>query len=63
MEKLIKQYQEIADIIDSEGLGYALTDGGYIKPEMTDDPELKEAISQAIDNYKTIMRIITPYLP
>lgn len=41
MEKLIKQYQEIADIIDSEGLWYTLTDGGYIKPEMTDDKELK----------------------
>lgn len=61
-EKLESQYQEIAEAIESEGLGYALTDGGYIRPDMTDDPELKEAIEKAIDACKTIMRIVKPYL-
>ena len=61
-KELEEQYQEIADIIDSEGLGYALTDGGYIKPEMTDDPELKEAIEKAVEGCKTILKIVEPYL-
>jgi hypothetical protein len=62
-ELLEEQYQEIAEVVESEGLGYALTDGGYIRPDMTDDPDLKEAIQKAIDSCKTIMKIIKPYLP
>ena len=60
-EKLRKQYEEIAAMMESEGLGYALTPGGYIRPEMTDDPELKEAIKQAIIHLEKIEKIMAPY--
>lgn len=58
-----QQYQEIADVIECEGLGYALTKGGYIRPDMTDDPELKAAIEKAIEGCNTILKIVDPYLP
>lgn len=62
-EKLARQYQTIADAIETEGLGYALTDGGYITPDMTDDPELKQAIKDARNACDEIKRIVGPYLP
>jgi hypothetical protein len=61
-EKIKDQYQGIADAIEADGLGYALTKGGYIRPEMTDDPELKEAIQKAMDGCNTILKILKPYL-
>lgn len=57
------QYKEMAEIIEVEGLGYALVGGGYLKPEHTDDLELKEAIQTAIESCNKIMNILSPYLP
>lgn len=58
-EKLRKQYQNIADIIEVEGLGYAFT-GGYIKPN-TDDGELNAAITKVLEGLAEFERIMMPY--
>ena len=58
-EKLAEQYQEIADVIESEGLDYAITNG-YISSN-TDDEELNEAVKKAEEGLRTIERIIKPY--
>lgn len=55
-----EQYQQIAQYIESEGLGYALWPGGYIQPD-TDDEELNEAIKKAVEGIKKIEQIIEPY--
>lgn len=59
-EKLRGQYEEIAQAIEIEGLGYALWPGGYISPD-TDDEELNDAIEKAVEGIRTIERIIEPY--
>ena len=59
-ERLERQYQEIAEAIESEGLGYAVLHG-YIEP-YTDNKELNEAIVKAVQGLSTIERIIEPYL-
>lgn len=61
-ETIIQQYIEIAQVIDSEGLGYALHAGGYITPDMTDDPELKKHIKQAIESLHFIEDRVSEYL-
>lgn len=58
-ERLHKQYQEVAEIIEGEGLGYALVHGHL--ESSTDDEVLNEAIKQAQESIKTINRIIEPY--
>ena len=49
-----KALQEIAEIAESQGLAYALTDGGYIKPEHFADPALKDAAEKARDGLRTL---------
>ena len=57
-ERLSEQYQEIAETIEIEGLGYALTD--YIEPN-TEDEELNKAIRKAQEGIAEFERIIAPY--
>ena len=57
--RLSEQYEEIADAIEMEGLGYALTDG-YIKPN-TNDERLNGAITKAIEGMCVIEEIVGPY--
>lgn len=59
-DNLREQYQDIADAIEMEGIGYALWPGGYIEP-ITEDAELNEAITKALEGIKTIERIMEPY--
>lgn len=59
-DNMARQYREIAEAIESEGLGYALHGGGYITPD-TDDEVLNKAIRQAIEGLEAIDRIIEPY--
>ena len=61
-ETIIQQYIEIAQVIDSEGLGYALNAGGYITPDMTDDPELKKHIKQARESLRFIEDRVSDYM-
>lgn len=58
--RLRNQYDSIAQAIESEGIGYALSGGGYILPN-TDDEELNQAIEQAIEALGKIEDIIEPY--
>jgi len=57
--KLESQYRDIAESIEIDGLGGAIT-GGYISPN-TDNEKLNEAIAKAIEGLNTIERIIEPY--
>lgn len=59
-ERLREQYEQIAQDIESQGLGYALWPGGYITPD-TDDEELNEAITKAVEGIRKIEDIIEPY--
>lgn len=59
-DNLARQYEEIAEAIESEGLGYAIHGGGYITPD-TDDEMLNRAIRQAKEGLEIIDRIIGPY--
>ena len=61
-EKMVQQYKEIAEVMDSEGLGYALHAGGYITPDMTDDPELRRHIKQVIESLTFIEDKVSEYL-
>lgn len=54
-----EQYEEIAEAIEVEGLGYALVHG-YIKPN-TNDERLNAAITRAIDGINELEEIIAPY--
>jgi hypothetical protein len=49
-----KTLEEIAQIAETQGLAYALTDGGYIKPEDFEDPKLREAAEQAREGLRKI---------
>lgn len=58
--RLREQYQKIVEAIETQGLDYALTFGGYILPN-TDDEELNEAIIKAKESLEKIEDIIGPY--
>lgn len=57
--RLNEQYQDIADAIETNGLGGALT-GGYIKPD-TDDARLNGAIRMILSGLDELEEIIKPY--
>lgn len=57
--KLLKQYDEFAKTIESEGLEYGLMNG-YFNSD-TEDEKLNDAIKQAEIALKTIDEIISPY--
>lgn len=59
-EKLIKQYEDLAQVIESEGLGYGLSNGYF--NSNTDDEELNEAIIQAEKSINKIEKILGPYM-
>lgn len=61
-EKHKEQYEEIGLAIAMNGIGYSLYGGGYVTPDMTDDPELKKYIEQAIEGIEGIMKIVEPYV-
>ena len=59
-DRLAEQYQQIAQDVESEGLGYAIWPGGYIQPN-TDDERLNDAITKALEGIQEIEDIIEPY--
>lgn len=59
-DRLKRQYQEIADAIEMDGIGYAVLYGGHVQPN-TDDEELNNAINMAISGLSKIDDIISPY--
>lgn len=61
-EKRENQLRRIAMEAEMEGLGYAIYPGGYIKPDMTDDPELKKHIEQAKESLAFIEKAIDGYM-
>jgi len=58
-KRLESQYKDVAQTIESQGLGYALQH--YLTPD-TDDEELNEAIRNAEESMRTIERIVYPYM-
>lgn len=59
--KILAEYEDIADMIEVEGLGYAITNG-YIGAHSTSNPELAKAFEDASKALETIERIMRPYL-
>jgi hypothetical protein len=55
--------EEIAEVAETEGLAYALTDGGYLKPEDFDDPELARAAEAAQTGLRKLNDALEDYLP
>jgi hypothetical protein len=51
--------QEVAEIVESEGLGYAIT--GYLDADKIEDETLRELWKQAADILGKIEKIIEPY--
>ena len=58
--KLLAEYEEIAEIIEAEGLDYAVTEG-YLGAHSTSNPELAGAFEDARKSLNTIERIMRPY--
>lgn len=56
-----KTKQEVADIIEMEGLGYAITD--YLDADNIEDEELSILWGRADAAMKLIMRKLEEYLP
>jgi len=51
--------REVADIVDSEGLGYAIVD--YMNGDEIEDQELRDLWKQASPILARIQEIISPY--
>lgn len=56
-ERMMEQYREIAEAIETDGMGYAIYPGGYITPD-TDDAVLNEYIRDAQRGMENIDRIL-----
>lgn len=54
-----KSLEEVAQIVDSEGLGYAITD--YLSPENIEDEGLRELWLQAQTHLNLIEQKLAPY--
>lgn len=52
--------QDVAEIVESEGLGYAVT--GYMSHESIADKDLKELWKQASEILSKIENILEPYM-
>lgn len=53
-----EEKEEIASIIDNEGFWYALSDGGYLKPEeVLDDENDIRKVEEAIEIIREFQRI------
>ena len=53
--------EEVADIVEGEGLGYAVTD--YMNSDSIEDEELAKLWEEASIAMRKIQEILEPYMP